>query len=231
MKELSFLSDLSLQLYKSKWKKNNQQLIDVCCNCVALDLSTCLTRLTSHWQNSSVRRVVQESDWLLSVYFSPALTSPTYILCCVLCPFRAAHSVHSGRGWCGAKSDVLHWSCLQSGCKSLSIHHLGLIYVLAVRRYVSVTFSPITVQDYGMWERGDKTNQGIPELNASSIGMAKVSLMKQNKQMNCPSFCLSLSLFLSHSFPHNVVSPSLSSWELRLAWGGGSHCVFMNTVY
>lgn len=25
-----------------------------------------------------------------------------------------------------------------------------------------------------MWERGDKTNQGIPELNASSIGMAKV---------------------------------------------------------
>lgn len=26
-----------------------------------------------------------------------------------------------------------------------------------------------------MWERGDKTNQGIPELNASSIGMAKVS--------------------------------------------------------
>lgn len=29
-------------------------------------------------------------------------------------------------------------------------------------------------QDYGMWERGDKTNQGIPELNASSIGMAKV---------------------------------------------------------
>lgn len=25
-----------------------------------------------------------------------------------------------------------------------------------------------------MWERGDKTNQGIAELNASSIGMAKV---------------------------------------------------------
>lgn len=26
-----------------------------------------------------------------------------------------------------------------------------------------------------MWERGDKTNQGIPELNASSVGMAKVT--------------------------------------------------------
>lgn len=25
-----------------------------------------------------------------------------------------------------------------------------------------------------MWERGDKTNQGIPEINVSSIGMAKV---------------------------------------------------------
>lgn len=29
-------------------------------------------------------------------------------------------------------------------------------------------------QDFGMWERGDKTNNGIPEINASSIGMAKV---------------------------------------------------------
>ncbi|TKS93218.1 Phosphorylase b kinase regulatory subunit alpha, skeletal muscle isoform [Collichthys lucidus] len=29
------------------------------------------------------------------------------------------------------------------------------------------------VADYGMWERGDKTNQGITEINASSIGMAK----------------------------------------------------------
>lgn len=32
------------------------------------------------------------------------------------------------------------------------------------------------VADYGMWERGDKTNQGIAELNASSIGMAKAAL-------------------------------------------------------
>ncbi|KAH0630747.1 hypothetical protein JD844_003930 [Phrynosoma platyrhinos] len=27
--------------------------------------------------------------------------------------------------------------------------------------------------DFGIWERGDKTNQGITELNASSVGMAK----------------------------------------------------------
>ena len=32
----------------------------------------------------------------------------------------------------------------------------------------------LAFQDYGIWERGDKTNHGLPELNASSIGMAKV---------------------------------------------------------
>jgi phosphorylase kinase alpha/beta subunit len=30
--------------------------------------------------------------------------------------------------------------------------------------------------DYGIWERGDKTNHGLPELNASSVGMAKAAL-------------------------------------------------------
>ena len=33
-----------------------------------------------------------------------------------------------------------------------------------------------TNQDYGIWERGDKTNTGIVELNSSSIGMAKAAL-------------------------------------------------------
>lgn len=70
----------------------------------------------------------------------------------------------------------------------------------------------MTVQDYGMWERGDKTNQGIPELNASSIGMAKVSLMKQNKQTNSPSLSVSLSFFLSHSF-HTMLSVLLWAAE------------------
>ena len=30
--------------------------------------------------------------------------------------------------------------------------------------------------DYGIWERGNKMNHGIAELNASSIGMAKAAL-------------------------------------------------------
>lgn len=40
---------------------------------------------------------------------------------------------------------------------------------------VFLSLSLFLPQDYGMWERGDKTNQGIPEINASSIGMAKVT--------------------------------------------------------
>ncbi|GMR41916.1 hypothetical protein PMAYCL1PPCAC_12111 [Pristionchus mayeri] len=34
--------------------------------------------------------------------------------------------------------------------------------------------------DFGVWERGDKTNQGIRELNASSIGMVKAALQALN---------------------------------------------------
>lgn len=39
----------------------------------------------------------------------------------------------------------------------------------------------INFQDYGIWERGDKTNHGLPELNASSIGMAKAALEAMNE--------------------------------------------------
>ena len=35
----------------------------------------------------------------------------------------------------------------------------------------------ICFQDFGIWERGDKTNHGVPEINATSIGMARVSGM------------------------------------------------------
>lgn len=39
-----------------------------------------------------------------------------------------------------------------------------------------VICSPSILQDYGIWERGDKSNHGEMELNASSIGMAKAAL-------------------------------------------------------
>ncbi|XP_076326518.1 putative phosphorylase b kinase regulatory subunit alpha isoform X3 [Tachypleus tridentatus] len=40
--------------------------------------------------------------------------------------------------------------------------------------------SAYCIPDYGIWERGDKTNHGFPELNASSIGMAKAALEAMN---------------------------------------------------
>ena len=36
------------------------------------------------------------------------------------------------------------------------------------------TITPSHSKDYGIWERGDKINHGETELNATSIGMAKV---------------------------------------------------------
>uniref|UniRef100_A0A5K3EH41 Phosphorylase b kinase regulatory subunit n=1 Tax=Mesocestoides corti TaxID=53468 RepID=A0A5K3EH41_MESCO len=36
------------------------------------------------------------------------------------------------------------------------------------------------IPDYGIWERGDKTNHGLPELNSSSVGLAKAALESLN---------------------------------------------------
>ncbi|VDN96538.1 unnamed protein product [Rodentolepis nana] len=36
------------------------------------------------------------------------------------------------------------------------------------------------IPDYGIWERGDKTNLGLPELNTSSVGLAKAALESLN---------------------------------------------------
>uniref|UniRef100_A0AAY4C8D6 Phosphorylase b kinase regulatory subunit n=1 Tax=Denticeps clupeoides TaxID=299321 RepID=A0AAY4C8D6_9TELE len=51
------------------------------------------------------------------------------------------------------------------------------------------------VADYGMWERGDKTNKGIPELNGSSVGMAKAALEAIDE----------LDLFGAHGGPKSVI--------------------------
>lgn len=53
------------------------------------------------------------------------------------------------------------------------IYYISNIYGLTLR----LCYDMLRYQDYGIWERGDKTNHGLPELNASSIGMAKVSIL------------------------------------------------------
>ncbi len=46
-------------------------------------------------------------------------------------------------------------------------------FVQNLVHYISRTYR---TPDYGIWERGNKINHGIAELNASSIGMAKAAL-------------------------------------------------------
>ncbi|XP_077292569.1 putative phosphorylase b kinase regulatory subunit alpha isoform X2 [Arctopsyche grandis] len=55
--------------------------------------------------------------------------------------------------------------------------------------------SAYCIPDYGVWERGDKTNHGFPELNASSIGMAKAALEAMNE----------LDLFGARGGPSSVI--------------------------
>ncbi|XP_055710189.1 probable phosphorylase b kinase regulatory subunit alpha isoform X2 [Phlebotomus papatasi] len=53
--------------------------------------------------------------------------------------------------------------------------------VAFIQNLVFYIESAYCVPDYGIWERGDKTNHGEPELNASSIGMAKAALESMNE--------------------------------------------------
>ncbi|XP_067949351.1 probable phosphorylase b kinase regulatory subunit alpha [Watersipora subatra] len=57
---------------------------------------------------------------------------------------------------------------------------VGIIYtmdeVAFIQNLVFYIESAYRIPDYGIWERGDKTNHGLPELNASSIGMAKAAM-------------------------------------------------------
>ena len=48
--------------------------------------------------------------------------------------------------------------------------------VAFVQNLVFYIESAYRIPDYGIWERGDKLNNGVTELNASSIGMAKAAL-------------------------------------------------------
>lgn len=55
---------------------------------------------------------------------------------------------------------------------------INIIYnldeVAFIQNLVFYIESAYRTPDYGVWERGDKTNHGVPELNASSVGMCKV---------------------------------------------------------
>eukprot|EP00058_Branchiostoma_floridae_P019138 XP_002604627.1 hypothetical protein BRAFLDRAFT_126783 [Branchiostoma floridae] len=89
---------------------------------------------------------------------------------------------------CGTVVGDKEWGHLQIDATSLYILMLAqmtasglqIIFTLDevafIQNLVFYVESAYRTPDYGMWERGDKTNHGWPELNASSIGMAKASL-------------------------------------------------------
>uniref|UniRef100_A0A8C0XWV4 Phosphorylase b kinase regulatory subunit n=1 Tax=Castor canadensis TaxID=51338 RepID=A0A8C0XWV4_CASCN len=68
------------------------------------------------------------------------------------------------------------------------------------------------VADYGMWERGDKTNQGIPELNASSVGMAKVTIVL----FVLPSVCFYCISILFSMLPRASTSKEIDAGLLSI---------------
>uniref|UniRef100_A0A8C2FCP7 Phosphorylase b kinase regulatory subunit n=1 Tax=Cyprinus carpio TaxID=7962 RepID=A0A8C2FCP7_CYPCA len=91
-------------------------------------------------------------------------------------------------GTCATVVGDQEWGHLQVDATSIFMLFLAqmtasglkIIYtrdeVDAVQNLIFYIESAYKVADFGMWERGDKTNTGIPEINASSIGMAKAAL-------------------------------------------------------
>ncbi|XP_026685333.1 probable phosphorylase b kinase regulatory subunit alpha [Diaphorina citri] len=67
--------------------------------------------------------------------------------------------------------------------------------VAFIQNLVFYIESAYCIPDYGIWERGDKSNHGLPELNASSIGMAKAALEAMNE----------LDLFGARGGPSSVI--------------------------
>ncbi|CAD5110977.1 DgyrCDS331 [Dimorphilus gyrociliatus] len=76
---------------------------------------------------------------------------------------------------------------------------LQIIYTMDevsfIQNLVFYIQSAYRTPDYGIWERGDKTNHGLPELNTTSIGMAKAALEAMNE----------LDLFGARGGPYSVI--------------------------
>lgn len=89
---------------------------------------------------------------------------------------------------CGAVVGDKDWGHLQLDAVGLFLLMLSqmtasgmsLVYsldeVAFIQNLVFYIESAYRTPDYGIWERGDKTNHGVPELNASSVGMCKAAL-------------------------------------------------------
>jgi phosphorylase kinase alpha/beta subunit len=102
-------------------------------------------------------------------------------------PKDSLHAKYSSKTCLTVVGDT-EWGHLQIDATSLYLLMLAemtasglqIIYTLEevsfIQNLVFYIECAYLIPDYGIWERGDKTNHGLPELNASSIGMAKAAL-------------------------------------------------------
>ncbi|XP_053203233.1 probable phosphorylase b kinase regulatory subunit alpha isoform X1 [Panonychus citri] len=107
-------------------------------------------------------------------------------------PLDALHAKYSSSNMLSVVGDT-EWGHLQIDATSLYLLLLAqmtasglqivfnLDEVAFIQNLVFYIESAYCIPDYGSWERGDKTNHGLPELNASSIGMAKAALEAMNE--------------------------------------------------
>ncbi|SPP88555.1 probable phosphorylase b kinase regulatory subunit alpha isoform X6 [Drosophila guanche] len=107
-------------------------------------------------------------------------------------PYDSLHAKYSSKNGLPVVEDG-EWGHLQIDAVSLYLLILaqmtasGLQIVFSldevsfIQNLVFYIESAYSIPDYGIWERGDKTNHGEPELNASSIGMAKAALEAMNE--------------------------------------------------
>ncbi|XP_041936147.1 LOW QUALITY PROTEIN: phosphorylase b kinase regulatory subunit alpha, liver isoform-like [Alosa sapidissima] len=110
-------------------------------------------------------------------------------------------------GTCATVVGDDQWGHLQVDATSLYLLYLAqmtasglhiisnLDEVAFIQNLVFYIEAAYKVADYGIWERGDKTNKGIPELNGSSVGMAKAALEAIDE----------LDLFGAHGGPKSVI--------------------------
>ncbi|KAI8814804.1 glycosyl hydrolases family 15-domain-containing protein [Cladochytrium replicatum] len=96
------------------------------------------------------------------------------------------HSLHAKYNTATADTVVgdFEWGHLQIDATSIFVLALAqmttsglkIIYTLDEVAFIQNLVTP----DYGIWERGNKINHGMPELNSSSIGMALAALQAIN---------------------------------------------------
>jgi len=106
-------------------------------------------------------------------------------------PLDALHAKYDTRTG-GAVVGDAEWGHLQLDATSLFLLTLGqmtasglsILYTIDevnfVQNLVYYIGRAYRIPDYGIWERGNKINSGNPELNASSVGMAKAALEALN---------------------------------------------------